>query len=100
IENLLNPSPVSASIPQTDTLNISTSQASSLNNPQDDFNRSVGIDYSTPPKFIDYDVPNINDNLESTANKSIDINAIKDNAQDINVEREATDVNEFLNVAP
>src|SRR5699024_7291482 len=46
IENLLNPSPVSASIPQTDTLNISTSQAPSLNNPQDDFNRSVGIDYS------------------------------------------------------
>ena len=100
IENLLNPSPVSASIPQTDTLNISASQAPSLNNPQDDFNRSVGIDYSTPPKFIDYDVPNINDNLESTANKSIDINAIKDNAQDINVEREATDVNEFLKVAP
>ena len=84
IENLLNPSPVSASIPQTDTLNISTSQTPSLNNPQDDFNRSVGIDYSTPPKFIDYDVPNINDNLESTANKSIDINAIKDNAKDIN----------------
>ena len=100
IENLLNPSPVSASIPQTDTLNISASQTPSLNNPQDDFNRSVGIDYSTPPKFIDYDVPNINDNLESTANKSIDINAIKDNAQDINVEREATDVNEFLKVAP
>ena len=100
IENLLNPSPVSASIPQTDTLNISASQAPSLNNPQDDFNRSVGIDYSTPPKFIDYDVPNINDNLESTANKSIDINAIKDNAQDINVERPTTDVNEFLKVAP
>ena len=90
IENLLNPSPVSASIPQTDTLNIPASQAPTLNNPQDDFNRSVGIDYSTPPKFIDYDVPNINDNLESTANKSIDINAIKDNAQDINVEKPIT----------
>ena len=100
IENLLNPSPVSASIPQTDTLNISASQSPSLNNPQDDFNRSVGIDYSTPPKFIDYDVPNINDNLESTANKSIDINAIKDNAQDINVEKPITDINEFLKVAP
>ena len=100
IENLLNPSPVSASIPQTDTLNIPASQSPSLYNPQDDFNRSVGIDYSTPPKFIDYDVPNINDNLESTANKSIDINAIKDNAQDINVEKPITDINEFLKVAP
>jgi len=103
IENLLNPSPVSASIPQTDTLNISTSQAPSLNNPQDDFNKSVGIDYSTPPKFIDYDVPNINDNLESTANKSIDINEIKDNARDINFNNPTENntsnpVNEFFKV--
>lgn len=103
IENLLNPSPVSASIPQTDTLNISTSQSPSLNNPQDDFNRSVGIDYSTPPKFIDYDVPNINDNLESTANKSIDINEIKDNARDINFNNPTENntsnpVNEFFKV--
>ena len=95
IDNLLNPSPVSATMPQNNSLNINSST-----NPNNDFNTSVGIDYSTPPKFIDYDVPNINDNLESTANKTIDINAIKDNAQDINVEKPTTDVNEFLKVSP
>ena len=96
IDALLNPSPVSATMPQTNSLNVQTNS----NNSNNDFNTSVGIDYSTPPKFIDYDVPNINDNLESTANKTIDINAIKDNAQDINVEKPTTDVNEFLKVAP
>ena len=95
IDALLNPSPVSATMPQTNSLNINSNS-----NPNNDFNTSVGIDYSTPPKFIDYDVPNINDNLESTANKTIDINAIKDKAQDINVEKPTTDVNEFLKVAP
>ena len=108
IENLLNPSPVSATIPQRDTLNVSPTP--SLNNQQDDFNRSVGIDYSTPPKFIDYDVPNISDNLESTANKSIDINEIKDNARDINTivsplkttDNDSTeaDISEFFKPAP
>lgn len=95
IDALLNPSPVSATMPQTNSLNINSNS-----NPNNDFNTSVGIDYSTPPKFIDYDVPNINDNLESTANKTIDINAIKDKAQDINIEKPTTDVNEFLKVAP
>ena len=98
IDALLNPSPVSATMPQTNSLNVPTN--SNNTNPNNDFNTSVGIDYSTPPKFIDYDVPNINDNLESTANKTIDINAIKDKAQDINVEKPTTDVNEFLKVAP
>ena len=98
IDALLNPSPVSATMPQTNSLNVPTNTNNT--NPNNDFNTSVGIDYSTPPKFIDYDVPNINDNLESTANKSIDINAIKDKAQDINVEKPTTDVNEFLKVAP
>ena len=98
IDALLNPSPVSATMPQTNSLKVPTNTNNT--NPNNDFNTSVGIDYSTPPKFIDYDVPNINDNLESTANKSIDINAIKDKAQDINVEKPTTDVNEFLKVAP
>ena len=87
IDNLLNPTPVSTNSIQN-------------NNPNSDFNTSIGIDYSTPPKFIDYDVPNINDNLERTASKSIDINAIKDNAKDINVERPVNDVQEFLKVTP
>ena len=86
IDNLLNPSPVSATMPQNNSLNINPTS-----NPNNDFNTSVGIDYSTPPKFIDYDVPNINDNLESTANKSIDINAIKDNAKDINLNEPVDD---------
>ena len=104
IDALLNPSPVSATMPQTNSLNVPTN--SNNTNPNNDFNTSVGIDYSTPPKFIDYDVPNINDNLESTANKSIDINAIKDNAKDINTLNPTNDTNatnnisEFLKVAP
>ena len=97
IDNLLNPTPVSATIPQTDSLGIKLNNNS---NPNNDFNTSVGIDYSTPPSFIDYDIPNINDNLESTANKSINIDEIKDNAKDINVEKPPVDVNEFLKVEP
>ena len=97
IEKLLNPNPVSISTSSTLEDPNSTQPLSKENN---DFNTSVGIDYSTPPKFIDYDIPNINDNLESTADKSIDINAIKDNAKDINVERPINDVNEFLKVTP
>ncbi len=101
IDALLNPSPVSATMPQTNSLNVQTN--SNNTNPNNDFNTSVGIDYSTPPKFIDYDVPNINDNLESTANKSIDINAIKDNAKDINLNEpvdsnKSNPVNDFFNV--
>lgn len=96
IENLLNPTPVSTSFPQTASLNTNPIS----NNVQDDFNKSIGIDYSTPPKFIDYDIPNINDNLESTANKTIDINEIKGNAKDINVEKPTADVDEFLKVTP
>ena len=101
IDNLLNPNPVSASIPNNNSLNIPNQQTSP--NIQDNFNKSIGIDYSTPPKFRDYDVPNINENLESTANKSIDINAIKDNARDINfnnpVENNPSNpVNEFFKV--
>ena len=63
------------------------------------FNNSIGIDYSTPPKFIDYDVPNISENLESTATKPIDINEIKNNAQDINVEKPNNVVEDFLQVS-
>lgn len=99
IEDLLNPNPLSAQIPsQTTMINhfINQQQPSTSN----DFNNSIGIDYSTPPKFIDYDIPSVNDNLETTANKSIDINTIKDNAKDINVESPTKDLNEFLKVTP
>ena len=78
-------------------------QSNNINTtPNNNFNNSIGIDYSTPPKFIDYDIPNINDNLESTAGKTIDINQIKDNARDINapMEEPKKDINEFLKAAP
>ena len=91
--------PMNATMPKVEPLNIDN-QAIPSTPVHNDFNNSVGIDYSTPPSFIDYDVPNINDNLESTANKSIDINAIKDNARDINVETPSTNINEFLKTAP
>ena len=93
IDNLLNPKPVNLTEQLFDD-NIS-------NNPNNDFNQSVGIDYSTPPKFIDYDIPNINsNNLESTANKQIDIDVLKDSAKDINVPQEAKDIDKFLKVSP
>ena len=88
-----------ATMPKIEPLNINNQTISSAS-VHNDFNNSVGIDYSTPPSFIDYDVPNITDNLESTANKSIDINAIKDNAKDINVETPKTNIDEFLKTAP
>ena len=96
IDNLLNPKPVNLTEQLFDD-NIS----SNTNNPNNDFNQSVGIDYSTPPKFIDYDIPNINsNNLESTANKQIDIDVLKDSAKDINVPQEAKDIDKFLKVSP
>ncbi len=83
VENLLN------------TPKVSTTP---LTQPTNDFNQNVGIDYSTPPKFIDYDTPSTTDNLESTATKPIDINELKDNAQDINVQTEKPDMDNFLSV--
>lgn len=103
IENLLNPAPVNAVNTNIQSPVPSNNvQSPPMTSQQDNFNRSVGIDYSTPPKFIDYDVPNINENLETTANKSIDINELKGNAHDINQEpqKSVTDINEFLKVTP
>ena len=81
--------------------NFNNSNANNVSN-ANNFNNSIGIDYSTPPKFIDYDIPNINENLESTAGKTIDINQIKDTARDINapMEEPQKDINEFLKAAP
>ncbi len=105
IENLLNPQPVNTHANSIESLMSQNSSNDTITSQssQSNFNQSVGIDYSTPPKFIDYDVPNITENLESTANKQIDINAIKDNAKDINIEEESTtktNIDEFLKVTP
>ena len=87
IDKLLNPQPVNTNVSSIESI-IPTDFSKDTTKPQqpseNKFNQSVGIDYSTPPKFIDYDVPNITENLESTATKPIDINAIKYNAKDIN----------------
>ncbi len=99
IDSILNAKPVSVNEPIASSPSLADNNSSNkVTNIQDDFNKSVGIDYSTPPKFIDYDIPNVNDNLESTATKSIDINAIKNNARDINEPSPlpAADLNEFL----
>ncbi len=51
-----------------------------------EFNQSIGIDYSTPPKFIDYgeDVPKtVDNNLTSSASMPINLDEMKANAQDI-----------------
>ena len=99
IDDMLNPKPVNLTEP---LFNNNVTATNNVNSPSD-FNQSVGIDYSTPPKFIDYDIPNINsENLESTANKQIDINALKDSAKDINIEPEEknVDIDQFLKVAP
>ena len=92
IDNMLNPQPVNL----TEPLFNNNQNTVNTNN---DFNQNVGIDYSTPPKFIDYDIPNINsENLESTANKQIDINALKDNAKDINIAAPEKNIDQFLQV--
>ena len=92
IDNMLNPQPVNL----TEPLFNNNQNTVNTNN---DFNQNVGIDYSTPPKFIDYDIPNINsENLESTSNKQIDINALKDNAKDINVAAPEKNIDQFLQV--
>ena len=96
IEQLLNPEPVNLN---TNTSTSVTGVADVVkNNNSNNFNQSVGIDYSTPPKFIDYDLPSANENLESTAAKPIDINELKEEAKDINVEQPKPNMDNFLKV--
>lgn len=104
IDKLLNPQPVNTNVSSIESI-IPTDFSNDTTKPQqpseNKFNQSVGIDYSTPPKFIDYDVPNITENLESTATKPIDINAIKYNAKDINEDEtnsNKTNIDEFLKI--
>ncbi len=98
IDKILNQASMNTNKINTEFLDFGNSGSSS--NSVNEFNNNIGIDYSTPPKFIDYDIPNMNENLESTATKSIDINAIKDNAKDINIEEKPQDVEKFLKVTP
>lgn len=89
--NILNPAPV----------NINSNNTSNLikdSSPNNDFNQNVGIDYSTPPKFIDYGIPSVGGSLQSTADKPIDINELKQEAKDINVEQPKPNMDSFLQV--
>lgn len=87
IEKLLNSSLVPATEP------ITKSEIS----PATEFNQNVGIDYSTPPKFIDYSVPaTVDDNLNSSAETPINIEKMRSTAQDINVEKPLADLDSLL----
>ena len=96
IEQLLNSDPVNLNAnDSTSVTGIADVVNSNSNN---NFNQSIGIDYSTPPKFIDYDLPTANENLESTAAKQIDINELKEEAKDINIEQPKPNMDNFLKV--
>ncbi len=87
---------VTAGIPETTIPNISSNMIPNL--PQTD-----AIDYSTPPKFIDYgldddgDESSAPDSFESSALTPPDINALRQNAQDINSDvKPAADLDSLL----
>ncbi len=73
-------------------------------NSNNNFNQSIGIDYSTPPKFIDYGIDDDNtekvtdSTLTSSAATPIDINQLRAQAQDINVEKPKVDMESLLKV--
>ena len=75
------------------TNNVNQNQFSapiSSNNQTSETKRTdIGIDYSTPPKFIDYSDEKVEDIqdplLKSTASSEINLDELRNNAQDINM---------------
>ena len=70
-------------------------------NPNSDFNQSIGIDYSTPPKFIDYGTNNrINGGINNSSfdDTQINLDEVRKNATDINVEKPKADLDSLLRV--
>jgi len=69
-------------------------------------NSDIDIDYSTPPKFIDYGDEKIADIqdplLKSTASSELNLDELRNNAQDINVKEEkpSMDMDSLLKVNP
>ncbi len=73
------------------------------NNVNSEFNQSVGIDYSSPPKFIDYGTDDktpsvVDSSLESTASNPINLDELRANASDINLDtsKNSFDLNNML----
>ena len=86
MEQLLKTKAVPVNEPETKVSSSNTSTTSIPASTSSEFNQSVGIDYSTPPKFIDYgeDVPKtIDSDLTSTASMPINLDEMKATAQDI-----------------
>ena len=119
IEKLLNREPVSVNentsvnVPSLPNLNLDNNNSakvvpnsnSSINTSMPN-NSDIDIDYSTPPKFIDYGDEKIADIqdplLKSTASSELNLDELRNNAQDINVKEEkpSMDMDSLLKVNP
>ena len=119
IEKLLNREPVSVNentsvnVPSLSNLNLDNNNSVKVvptSNPSVNTsmpnNSDIDIDYSTPPKFIDYGDEKIDDIqdplLKSTASSELNLDELRNNAQDINVKEEkpSMDMDSLLKVNP
>lgn len=119
IEKLLNRKPVSVNentsvnVPSLPNLNLDNNNSAKVvptSNPSINTsmpnNSDIDIDYSTPPKFIDYGDDKIADIqdplLKSTASSELNLDELRNNAQDINVKEEkpSMDMDSLLKVNP
>lgn len=119
IEKLLNREPVSVNentsvnVPSLSNLNLDNNNSAKVvptSNPSVNTsmpnNSDIDIDYSTPPKFIDYGDEKIADIqdplLKSTASSELNLDELRNNAQDINVKEEkpSMDMDSLLKVNP
>ncbi len=119
IEKLLNREPVSVNentsvnVPSLSNLNLDNNNSVKIvptSNPSVNTsmpnNSDIDIDYSTPPKFIDYGDEKIADIqdplLKSTASSELNLDELRNNAQDINVKEEkpSMDMDSLLKVNP
>ena len=119
IEKLLNREPVSVNentsvnVPSLPNLNLDNNNSAKVVPPSNPSintsmpnNSDIDIDYSTPPKFIDYGDEKIADIqdplLKSTASSELNLDELRNNAQDINVKEEkpSMDMDSLLKVNP
>lgn len=115
IEKLLNREPVSVNentsvnVPSLSNLNLDNNNSAKVvpsSNTSMPNNSDIDIDYSTPPKFIDYGDEKIADIqdplLKSTASSELNLDELRNNAQDINVKEEKPfmDMDSLLKVNP
>ena len=119
IEKLLNREPVSVNentsvnVPSLPNLNLDNNNSAKVvpsSNPSINTsmpnNSDIDIDDSTPPQFIDYGDEKIADIqdplLKSTASSELNLDELRNNAQDINVKEEkpSMDMDSLLKVNP